>query len=117
RAERHEDERKAQDERQGVDQDAAAGCRRQIGRKIGDGHAGNERDVRRKERQYTGRQKGKKPRAERHRNPQRLTTHPVSIPSTSACATRLSHARGPRASAARFPSRSTRKLEGSARTP
>src|SRR4029077_13876282 len=83
-AERDEDEREAQDERDGVDQNPAARRGREVRGEVGDGHARDERYVRRQERQPARRQERKKPRRERDREAERLTRHCASIPSTSA---------------------------------
>jgi len=89
---------------------------REVGGEIAHGHAGDERDVRRKERQHTRGQEGEDAGAERDQHSQRAI-HQRAIASTSECAASLSQWRGPMARAASVPLRSTMKLEGSARTP
>src|SRR5438067_2177612 len=115
-AQRNEHQREADDEGDRVQQHAPPRVRAEIGGEVADGHAGDERDVGRKQRQHAGRQEREESRAERDGYAER-GAHQRSIAWTRPWAAESSQERGPSATPAIRPCRSITKLEGSARTP
>src|SRR5882762_1203356 len=115
-AERDEHQREPEDEGDRVQQHAPPRVRAEVGGEIADGHAGDERDVGRKQRQHAGRQEREESRAERDGHAER-GAHQRSIAWTRPWAAESSQERGPSATPAIRPCRSITKLEGSARTP
>src|SRR5881396_737671 len=102
-AERHEDDREPYDEGQRVTQDPPAHRPREVRGEVGDGHARDERQVRRKERQHARRQEREESRAERDGDPEGFAHRDRSSPSISEWDASLSHSRGPSAIAVRWP--------------
>src|SRR3989442_1622099 len=102
-AERHEDDREPHDEGQRVTQDPPAHRPREVRGEVGDGHARDERQVRRKERQHARRQEREESRAERDGDPEGFAHRDRSSPSISEWDASLSHSRGPSAIAVRWP--------------
>src|SRR5438874_2730455 len=115
-AQRDEHQREADDEGDRVQQHAPPGVRAEVGGEVADGHAGDERDVGRKQRQHAGRQEREESRGERDGHAER-GAHQRSIAWTRPWAAESSQERGPSATPAIRPCRSITKLEGSARTP
>src|SRR6267378_3994540 len=95
-AERDEHQREPEDEGDRVQQHAPPRVRAEVGGEVADGHAGDERDVGRKQRQHAGRQEREESRAERDGHAER-GAHQRSIAWTRPWAAESSQERGPSA--------------------